>query len=67
MVIPPRLDGFAIGNRIITPRVLSNKDTMDVAIEVQVTDAKTNAVIETRIFGSEEAYLQYIKTTLGKS
>jgi hypothetical protein len=67
MVIPPRLDGFAIGNRIITPRVVSNKDTTEVEVEVLVTNAKTNAIIETRMFSSEEAYLKYVKTTLGKS
>ena len=67
MAIPSRLDGFAIGNRIITPHVVSNKDTTEVEIEVYVTDAKTNAIIETKTFDEEEAYLKYVKTTLGKS
>jgi hypothetical protein len=61
MPIPPRLDGFAIGHRIITPHVVSNKDTAEVEIEVYVTDAKTNAVIETKTFSDEEAYLGYVK------
>ncbi len=67
MAIRNRLDGFAVGNRIITSHVVSNKDTSQVEFEVQVTDSRTNAVIETRIFGSEKAYLKYVKTTLGKS
>jgi hypothetical protein len=40
---------------------------MEVEIEVHVTDAKTNAVIETKTFSSVEAYLKYVKGLLGRS
>jgi hypothetical protein len=66
MAIPHRLDGFAIGDRVITPHIASNMDTMEVEIEVHVTDAKTNAVIETQTLSSEEAYLKYEKGLLGR-
>jgi len=66
MAIPHRLDGFAIGDRVITPHVASNTDTMEVEIEVHVTDAKTNAVIETQTLSGEEAYLKYVKGLLGR-
>jgi hypothetical protein len=67
MAAPYRLDGFAIGDRIITPHVVSNRDTTEVEIEVHVTDAKACGVIETMTFSDEEAYLKSVKVLLGRS
>jgi hypothetical protein len=67
MVAPCCPDGFAIGDRIITPHVVSNKDATEVEIGVHVTDAKTSGLIETMTFSGEEAYLRHVKALLGGS